>query len=340
MPELAAVRHQRSAYSDIVVVDWSMGSVCNYRCSYCPAETHAGTIPFFPIEDVLAFSRRIAAHYRALGKQTCFLYTGGEVTVYRDLLPLVRTMRAEGNRVGISTNGSRALGFWREAKHHLNYVSLSYHAEFTPLEHFIDVVNEVRSHATTHVNVMVEPDRFEQCLDAAQQVYDRTEEVSLDVQIVLRDFLEPYPYTDEQRRRILEVSGDLGRRAKITRERDTYRGLMKLVYRDGSEELVKAGDLYTRNLHSWRGWSCAIGLELLVVDMKGDIHRSWCGEGERLGNVRDREWSLPTRPHVCGRDWCTGGVSDVMVTKERLPVLQGRALRPDRVAVPPAGRGP
>ncbi len=316
MSEIMALRHQFEKTENILLVDWCVSNICNFACSYCPEHTHAGTHPFMPIKNILLFSDRIVDHYvKKLHKEVYFLYTGGEVTLYKDFIPLIRTQKENGHRVSISTNGSRRLSFWQEVKKYLFQVSMSYHDEYTDLDHFINVINLIKSDTYTHVNIMVQPDRFQQCLDAAYRVLHETDDITIDLQIVLRDFIEPYPYTNQQRRLIIAVGKEINGKLKLKRKRDSYRGLMKLVFRDGSHELVKPGDLLTRNLHAWRGWSCYIGLEILVVDLNGDIYRSWCGDAGKIGNINDEQIHFPTKPHICGRAYCSGGITDTMVTK-------------------------
>ncbi len=310
------LRHQFEKTENILIVDWGVSNVCNFLCSYCPPRTHAGTYPFMPINKIMDFSQRIIDHYvKKLKKEVYFLYTGGEVTLFKDFITLIRSQKENGQKVSISSNGSPKLIFWEEAKKYLFQASLSYHVEFTKLNHFINVINLIKSDVYTHVNIMVHPDHFQECLDAAFKVLNETDDVTIDLQIVLRDFIEPYPYTPEQRKQIVEASHDINSRLKLKRTRDSYRGLMKLVYDDGSEELTKPGDIITQNKHAWPGWNCYIGLELLVVDISGDIYRSWCGDSGKIGNISDPELNFPSEPHVCSKEWCTGGITDTMVTK-------------------------
>lgn len=316
MSDIVALKHQFKKTENIIIVDWGVSNVCNYACSYCPPRTHEGTYPFMPIEDILDFSGRIVDHYvKNLGKEVYFLYTGGEVTLYNDFITLIRSQKENGNKVCISTNGSRKLIFWETAKKYLFQASLSYHVEFTDLDHFINVINLIKSDVYTHVNIMVQPDYFQECLDAAYRVLNETDDVTIDLQIVLKDFIEPYPYTPVQRELIIEANKDINSKLKLKRIRDSYRGLMKLKFRDGSEELIKPGDVLTQNMHTWQGWKCYIGLEILVVDINGDIFRSWCGDSEKIGNINDTDLQFPQKPHICGKTMCTGGVTDTMVTK-------------------------
>ncbi len=316
--EIVALHHKSKRHENILVVDWGATDVCNFGCSYCPDHTHAGKNGFVPYEDVIRFADKIVNHYtKKMGREVYFILTGGEVTRYKQFLPLVEELEKNGVGVGISSNGSQSIEFYERARETLKHISLSYHSEFTKLDHFIDVVNCVRETTYTHVNVMVNPDLFEQSINAAYEILDRTDEVSIDIQIVLKDFVEPYEYTDEQKKIILEVGQDINSKLKITTERVGYRGLMEWEYDDATRELIKPGDIMTSNMHNWKGWECGIGLEMLVIDVHGNIRRSWCGEGTLIGNVKDAEINFPDTAHTCSKEWCTGGISDIMITKKK-----------------------
>ncbi|MES1192207.1 MAG: radical SAM protein [Steroidobacter sp.] len=317
--DIIGIEHQTAEISNILVVDWSLGNTCNYKCTYCPPETHSGSHPFMDIEQVLTFSRRINQHYKeGLGREICFLYTGGEVTIFKDFIPLIKAQSEAGNRIGISTNGSRAVSYWHEARKYLDYVSISFHSDHTRLNHFIRVINAIKDHVQTHVNIMVKPEYFDRCIEAAYRVHEETSEVTIDVQIVLENFQRPFSYTDEQREKIMSVSREINSNLKLTRERKPFRGLMKLRYADNSEQLIKAGDIIIRKLNAWKGWQCNVGIEELVVNMHGDIFPSWCGKVGRIGNVRDAQIEFPKSGVICPEAWCPGGISDIMVSKTRM----------------------
>ena len=44
-----------SPVSNTVVVDWSMGSRCNYSCSYCPSVLHDGKSDWATLEQISGF---------------------------------------------------------------------------------------------------------------------------------------------------------------------------------------------------------------------------------------------------------------------------------------------
>lgn len=316
MREFVGLEHQFPVHENIMVVDWGVSNVCNFNCSYCPPRTHRGDFPFVPVQDILGFANRVLDHYKKkLKKDVYFIFTGGEVTLFKDFIFLVKTLTEGGERVGISSNGAHNLKFWKEAKKYLEHVSLSYHSENTDLDHFISVINEIKGSTTTHVNVMMLPDKFEQCEKAIYRILEETDDIRIDVQMVLKNFIEPYPYTEQQRSRMLEISKDISTKFKLKRERKTYRGLMKVLYSDGTSELMNPGDILTRKMHNWKGWECNVGLELMVIDINGDIFRSWCGDAPKIGNIKDPVLKFKETPRKCSKEWCTGGITDAMITR-------------------------
>lgn len=313
---IVAIEHQHPHTKNKLIIDWCLSNICNYTCTYCPPTTHAGTQPFVAVDKILNFSEQVVNHYgRDLGREICFLYTGGEVTIWDDFLTLIKAQKAAGNEIGISTNGSRPVRYWEEARKYLDHVSISFHSDHTSLDHFIRIINCVKHDVLTHVNIMVKPEYFDLCIKAAYEVMERTDEVTIDVQIVLENFQTPYEYTDAQRQKILDVQADISAGLKLVRERKPYRGLMKTRNARGEEELTKPGVILTKGQNRWKGWECHVGLELLVIDMHGNISRSWCGKTGQIGNIQDSKIEFPVGSYTCPADVCTGGITDVMTTK-------------------------
>ena len=52
-----------SPVSNTVVVDWSMGSRCNYSCSYCPPVLHDGKSDWATLDQIQGFFDKLEEHY-------------------------------------------------------------------------------------------------------------------------------------------------------------------------------------------------------------------------------------------------------------------------------------
>jgi pyruvate-formate lyase-activating enzyme len=311
---LVAIEHEHARHAKVVVVNWCLGNICNHSCSYCPSYLHDSSVPWVPFEVIRSFCDRMIEHYRArLGRELYFEFTGGEVSHYREFPRVLRFLAERKARVGIISNGSKALGWWEEAKPYLEHVCLSFHPEFSRPDHFKAVLELLAPTATVHLNVMMDPRNFDYCLELARWTAEHVENVSVAIQPLLKDFgSEIYPYTPEQQ--ALLRSHDFG--VRFTRELRTYRGRMVKVFGDGSREIVTGPQLVANDEAHWQDWRCSIGLSQLVVDFGGGVYRGWCKVGGLLGSATDESWPFPDTAVRCNRGFCHC-VLDVMNERSR-----------------------
>jgi sulfatase maturation enzyme AslB (radical SAM superfamily) len=306
--------HQSEAHDQTVVVNWCLGNTCNYSCSYCPEGLHDGSYPWTELSVIQTFCQNMISHYRdRLKSQLFFEFTGGEVSLYRDFIPLIQFLREQNAMVAMISNGSRRIDWWQKARPFLNHICLSFHAESADPEHFKNVVRFLNETVTVHVNVMMHPQKFDVCTEMAKWVVNANENVTLAVQPLLVDLAsELYPYTDEQR----AFLSNPHLHARITRELTKYRGAMQAYFDDGSRTVTTPQQLIANNQNHWRGWNCWVGVKQLVIDFNGNVYRGWCREGGRLGHVQDgQRMKFPDGPIVCGKKLCHC-VLDVMNRRE------------------------
>ena len=67
-------------------------------------------------------------------------------------------------------------------------------------------------------------------------------------------------------------------------------------------------------MNNFKGWSCNAGLESLMINWDGEVHRATCRVGGSLGNIYTGTFDIPTEPVKCTRDWCTCA-ADIPLTK-------------------------
>ncbi len=56
------------------------------------------------------------------------------------------------------------------------------------------------------------------------------------------------------------------------------------------------------------------GLESLMINWDGDVHRATCRVGGTLGNIYTNSFVIPTGPVICDRNYCTCA-ADIPLTK-------------------------
>lgn len=304
--------HGEQAYNDWFVVNWCLGNTCNFSCSYCPTDLHDGSKRWPELDAIKQFVVKVKEQH--VGKKIYFEFTGGEVTLYKHFIELCTFCKEQGVRVGMISNGSRTLRWWEEHKNLFDHVCLSFHPEEADADHFLAVAQILQNHFRLHVNIMMSPEKFDHCYSVAERA-TTLENTSIALQPLIVDFGEVlYEYTDEQKK-IMENQWNLiGSKIKWTKKMENYRGSMQLIYPQAKGPLVPPHEFIARSKNNWNGWDCFAGVEQLIVDMNGDIHRGWCKVGRRIGNIWDAEINFPTEPIRCNKPMCHCNF-DIMSTK-------------------------
>ncbi len=299
---------ERSASTQI---DWNLGTLCNYACSYCPERLHDGAYKWPDVEVALRFCERVIAHYGSLGKRTVFKFTGGEPTLYKHLIDLLCRIKALGGRTGVNSNGSRELSWWDRAIEHLDFVVLTHHVEFTATNHFVAVANRlVERGVAVHVNVTMLPERFEECVRHVSALRSQCNGISIALKPLLVNFKDQlYPYSAEQRLMMLAPEG-------VPADEDVPSQGMCCIYADGTSRVFEPQDFILRDENHWRSWNCNAGIESLAVRADGEVFRAVCQQQGTLGNLRDHSLSLPAASIRCTKDSCAC-LADIKISKWR-----------------------
>jgi MoaA/NifB/PqqE/SkfB family radical SAM enzyme len=80
------------------------------------------------------------------------------------------------------------------------------------------------------------------------------------------------------------------------------------------EELAHANDIIKEQRNQFEGWTCNAGLESLMINWDGEVHRATCRVGGSLGNIYDGSFEPPEEAIICTRKWCTCA-ADIPLTK-------------------------
>jgi MoaA/NifB/PqqE/SkfB family radical SAM enzyme len=81
-----------------------------------------------------------------------------------------------------------------------------------------------------------------------------------------------------------------------------------------NKELAHTNDLIKEHKNKFKGWTCRAGIESLMINWDGEVHRATCRVGGSLGNIYTGNFQIPSDPVVCTREWCTCA-ADVNITK-------------------------
>lgn len=142
-----------------VTVDWALGDTCNFGCSYCWEESHAGRHRPPPMTDLLVRNVTHLVHaigkaWNDDGKPVRFVLGGGEPTLYRDLPDLLSLLRSLGSTMVLS-NGSRTLRWWDEHCGLLDQIIITHHVGQSDYAHTRDLIRTVSGRTPVSLHVML-----------------------------------------------------------------------------------------------------------------------------------------------------------------------------------------
>lgn len=306
------LEHKDSSLNDLVVVDWIMSNICNYACSYCPDTLHNGTIGFPDFEVVKSFCTQVVNHYSP--KKVHFQLSGGEVTHCPYFLELLQFLRQIGARVGFLSNGSKPIKWWQKINGYFDQVGLSFHTESAKVSHFLEVVQLVHQNATTHVSLMMKPEKFDECIQAGKDIA-ALGDVSLSFEPLLVNFSSTlYPYSETQKIFFESGINEITKNIKYTRQLKFCRSTMVKVDPEGKRQEQASNQFLSQGTANWKDWFCHIGLEQFVVRPNGFVTRGWCGVGGSFGHINQKNIKFPEQTVTCVKDFCFCNF-DIMCTK-------------------------
>jgi MoaA/NifB/PqqE/SkfB family radical SAM enzyme len=306
--------HSNPKHDEWFVVNWCLGNTCNYSCSYCPSALHDGSNKWPELNVIKNFILKVKETHK--NKKIYFEFTGGEVTMYRHFAEVCQYCSDLGIKVGLISNGSRTLRYWEENKKYFDHVCLSYHPEHADAEHFVEVIKILHNDVRTHVNIMMSPEKFDHCYAIANKVKNLGN-ISMALQPLIHDFGDTlFDYTPAQKNIFDKQHELITKHIKYTKSFDYYRGAMKRLNDDGTEQILSAHRFISDKTNDWSGWKCFAGVEQLIVDMDGSYYRGWCKVDGPQGKITDAELSLPNQPVICNKTMCHCNF-DIMSTKER-----------------------
>lgn len=285
-------------HQDKIKVEWNLGKRCNYNCEYCPSEIHDSVSPHTEIDTL----------YRAVDSLVAvgdirLSFTGGEPCVHPMFEELVSYCKSTGIRwVSVTTNGTRKADYYVALSVDQYVFSLHFEVDWRRV---LDTIIEVHrtSQRFVMVNLMAHQDKMDlakeavQLLSAANVPYVvRRIRWSQGVQDVFND--EKYSVDDLSW--IVDNSATV-KPNTIIDDVDKYH----------------ANDIIKLHLNKYHGWSCNAGIESLMINWDGDVHRATCRVGGSLGNIYKNSFFQNPQPVICTREYCTCA-ADIPLTKVSL----------------------
>ena len=293
----------RYPHQNTIKIEWNLGKRCNYDCSYCPSEIHDNTSTHTDIEILKSCVDQLVL----LGKPVRLSFTGGEPCVHPKFDELVKYCKHVGiSWISVTTNGTRPYEFYIGLP--VDQYVFSIHLEYD----WKRVFNTVESiHKLETVKVIAQIMAHHDYMPAAMQLRAKCQ-------------LGNIPNTV---RRIRWTKGDHdlfddmrydAKDLDFIKAMESTVGANTVVWLDKVDTVIyHANDMIKNHQNQFKGWSCSAGIESLMINWDGDVHRATCRVGGSLGNIYTGSFIIPTDPIECDRNFCTCA-ADIPLTKIKL----------------------
>jgi MoaA/NifB/PqqE/SkfB family radical SAM enzyme len=297
----------RWPHQDSIKVEWNLGKRCNYDCSYCPSVIHDNTSEHISFET----AKDVIDRLLMLDKPIRLSFTGGEPTVHPKFESIVNYAKHNGiNWISVTTNGTRKPEWY--ARQRVDQYVFSVHFEYD----YQRVLHNITSIKDRNISLVVQLMAHHEHMKAVRDSADYLKIIKV-------------PFTV---RRIRWTEGDHNIFDDMRYHPDDFKWLMEnestvksnvIIFdktEDGwQESLMHANDVIKLHKNQYKGWACNAGIESLMINWDGDVHRATCRVGGSLGNIYEGMIRVPTEPITCTRDWCTCA-ADIPLTKTSLDI--------------------
>jgi len=327
----------------IITVTWFIGKRCNYDCSYCAPYLHDNYSPHILKQDAFNFIDQLEKYTLQQNKKFKISITVGEPFVHPQFFEILEYIKKKETLTQLSavSNGSLPLDNYIKSSMYLTNITISLHLEQIDsiTNKTIDKIIELNKIESwfLNVNLMAFPGKFKIVKDTIE-IFKKN-----NIKFVLRKINPPINNPKDKINK-----GDIERILSEKKSFMTDKIKKKLSYTENLEIRYKSyysteelnflsthenneqwqniklyspteniekntDELIAKNLNSWKGWQCYIGIDSLYIQHNGMVFRGNCLQGGSIGKLGEKiNW--PKNPIVCPINWCTCN-ADMVVRK-------------------------
>ena len=296
----------RWPHQDSIKVEWNLGKRCNYDCTYCPKEIHDNTSAHTDIEIL----KKAVDKLMTLGKPIRLSFTGGEPTVHPKFEELLNYCKHVGiNWISVTTNGTRKVEWYNKQRVDQWVFSIHFEYDWLRVLNTITTVTAMRRSPQYVINVMAHHDHMPSVKLAVEKL--KSYEIPHGIRRI-RWTEGDHDLFDDMRYNLSDLEWIKSQESTVEPN------VILWIDNDYGQILQHANDVIKLHRNKFKGWSCNAGIESLMINWDGDVHRATCRVGGSLGNIYEGNFIVPTEPVICDRNYCTCA-ADIPLTKVKLP---------------------
>ena len=265
-------------HKDRLKIHINLGNICNYQCSYCWPESHAGTDYWPDLELIKRNTDHLVKYYmRNSNKQIFeFHFEGGEPTHWPQLLDYAKFLKENFNcLISMHSNGSKKIEYWQSIAPYFDSVTLSGHHEFIEQEHFRNLGDFLyENNVLVSVNIMMHPVGWDTCMRIVNFLINSKHKWAIKYREIYGNDIV---YTSEQIKVLAKHRVRSHSLFWFLKNNKYFNSKVRVI--DGAGKKHKLGDneITLKKLNQFKDWHCSVGVDWVHITRQGAISGT-CGQ--------------------------------------------------------------
>lgn len=300
--------------SDLLLINYAIHNVCNYKCWYCFPGSNEGTYRWPEYDLVVDNIIHLLKYYQKNAGKNRFQFDilGGEPTLWPKLGKFVQQLKkdfGDNISIGITTNGSRSFNWWYNNLHYFDKVLISVHPSDADPAHISKIADLIyENKKIVDVTVLMDPQKWDHCKKIIELLKKSKYRWSIQTSQVMHELVD---YNNDQKKYLKNYLKRIPNLFWFYKNSTHYNYSTKLFFNNGKIKKVRKNFLLINKLNSFKNWDCNIGVDNITVHFTGEISGS-CGEKlyglDYKFNLYDKEFKSifnpVIRPTICNQLNC------------------------------------
>jgi organic radical activating enzyme len=312
------IRVEKLIPSDYKFIEWTIHNVCNYDCSFCDDKTKNGSKRWKTIEQYKTYADKIIKLCE--GKPFWIHITGGEPTLYPDLLELLEYIKSKGGYIHLNSNGSRTLRWWEELKEKkcLDYLTITCHPDqIDSCDNIIKVLNLFHDEPVTTICMITHTiNSFDKGVVMKKSIEENTGAIIIFKGMLIDDYDIYALYNEDQHTQVMKPTTHgikYDSKAKYNYPKNhKITDSLKVTYSDDSIKLSNTQMLLKTKQNDFFNYKCTVGIDTMRIEVD-KIFRGVCGVGGVQYHLDD-DFKFSDDYIICDTHKCRCGI-DLVTTK-------------------------
>ena len=304
------IKLERADSPEFRVIEWKIHNVCNYNCSFCFDDNKDGSVRWLSLDE---YKSQFDKLYSICdGMPYWVQITGGEPTLYPQLIELLTYIKSKGAYTSIISNGARTIRWWKELRESnvLDVLYLTHHSEQKgDHAHNAEVMNLFLDSPTETICVVTHVlDTLDSAIESYDYLIKNTGAVISLKAMIIKEYDINLAYTASQQEKIKNSTMTVGKLrpnkipTPIPEKLHIWHTFLKVEYNDGTVEEMRAQMFLKNNRPKFKNWKCANGKYYIKIE-GNTVLRGVCGEGP-VANINDTDLKFQTDYVTCTYDMC------------------------------------